>query len=175
MKRVELIAVLLLVSSVGSAAQRCSEVTNVRVANTIAHAFRKKGAVVNPGVIAVVLRSADVSLAKYFPHGPYTRRDLLAMAWLESSFNKYEKGTHGERGVFQIMPDEFGKRKPSFDISLNTDLACRVLASKYRRHHDYKRALIAYNGYVMRNGHLDETYWRLFAKRRQALSKILQG
>jgi soluble lytic murein transglycosylase-like protein len=96
---------------------------------------------------------------------------------VESEFKQYEGGTHGERGIFQIMPCEFADyniRKNYYDIDLNTEMGFRVLNGKYKKHKDYKKAIMAYNGLVkFKSGHYSQKYWRAFEKRRIAIDLVL--
>ena len=127
-------------------------------------------------VIRQTLISIDKLLPKYFPDGPYTRKDLLAIAMVESSFDQYLTGKAGEYGIFQIMPescDWMGVTSNQFDIKVNTELALFVLKKKHDKHKSYKISVIAYNGLVNRKGKLDESYWDKFIKYRRALDDIL--
>lgn len=127
--------------------------------------------------IAEMLKQIDIFLPQYFPNGPYTREDFVAMAWLESSFNQYETGTHGERGVFQIMPDEFDTKirtANKYNIDVNTKMCMKVLQGKYQQFPDYKKAIIAYNGVViMKNGKWSEKYFKSFEKRKFLVDALL--
>lgn len=128
-------------------------------------------------VIVAMLKAIDLNVPKFFPNGPFTRNDFIAMAWLESTFHQYEEGTHGERGIFQIMPDEFAAyriTKNFYNINVNTKMAFRVLSGKYSKWHDYKKAIIAYNGVVhLKNGKWSEKYWKAFYKRKVAVDAAL--
>lgn len=114
--------------------------------------------------IRAVLHEIDRDLPRYFPHGPFTREDFISLAMTESAFNKHCMGTSGERGVFQVMPSYYGNRPDS--IRINTELAFRVLKGKYREHPDRRRAIIAYNGYLVRRGRLLDGYWVRFNRHR---------
>jgi hypothetical protein len=138
----------------------------------------EEGLPVRTKVIVNVLKTVDCKLPKYFPNGPFTREDLVAMAWLESAFNQYEVGTHGERGIFQIMPGEFKEHnvyKNKYDIATNTEICLKVLSEKYRSYPDYKKSIIAYNGLVYSHGKLSQKYWRAFEKRKIALENVLEN
>lgn len=127
-------------------------------------------------VIRETLQAIDTYLPQYFPNGPYTRRDLIAMAMVESGFDQYLVGTHKEFGIFQIMPEackDAGVRRNQFDIKVNTELALTVLSWKYQEHPDYKVAIIAYNGLVKKSGKLSEAYWKKFIKARKAVDDLL--
>lgn len=137
----------------------------------------KEGIAVHMKVVVSMLKEIDKNIVQYYPDGPFTRDDFIALAWLESEFKQYEGGTHGERGIFQIMPDEFKDfdvRKNYYNIDVNTKMAFRVLRSKYRRHQDYKKAIMAYNGLVkFKSGKYSQKYWKAFEKRRIAIDLAL--
>lgn len=122
--------------------------------------------------IKETLESIDKLLPHYFPNGPFTRNDFVSIAMLESNFDKYCVGTHGEKGIFQIMPDEFKesrvyKNKSKYEVFTNTDICMRVLSYKYGQFPDYKLAVIAYNGVVKtKSGKWSEKYWNAFSKRK---------
>ncbi len=127
-------------------------------------------------VVRKTLMAIDTLLPKYFPKGPYTRKDLLAMAMVESSFNQYLVGRHKEYGIFQILPEScawMGITKNQFDVDVNTELALFVLKEKFKKHKNYKMGIIAYNGVVIRKGILNESYWDKFIKYRRALDDII--
>lgn len=130
-------------------------------------------------VIAKTLKAIDVNVAKYYPNGPFTRNDFIALAWLESAFHQYENGTHGEKGLFQIMPDEFAGWRVTqnfYDINVNTRMAFRVLNGKYVEWHDYKKAIQAYNGVIrLKNGKWSEKYWNAFSKRRAIVETLFNS
>ncbi len=129
-----------------------------------------KGTPVNMDVLVSVLKEIDVNVAKYFPNGPFTRTDFIAMGWLESEFRQFEVGTHGERGIFQIMPNHFVNYKITknyYAVDVNTRMAFRVLGHKYEKWHDYKTAIMAYNGLVkFKNGRYSQQYFSTFNKRK---------
>ena len=128
-------------------------------------------------VIKKTLQSIDKLLPKYFPDGPYKRKDILAIAMVESSFYKFLVGGSGEYGIFQIMPESckwIGITKNQFQVQVNTELALAVLKKKFDEHQNYKLAIIAYNGIVKKRGKIDETYWEKFIKYRRALDDILE-
>jgi soluble lytic murein transglycosylase-like protein len=101
------------------------------------------------------------------------------MALLESNFNQFEIGSSGEKGIFQIMPEQFSARKikqSHFDIRVNTELSMSVLRDKFEKHQDYKRAIIAYNGVVVsKGGKWSQKYWNAFSKRREVVSAIAES
>jgi hypothetical protein len=132
---------------------------------------------VNKEVVIQMLKAIDLNMPKFFPNGPFTRNDFIAMAWLESEFRQFEEGTSGEKGIFQIMPDEFeayGVKKYFYGVNTNTKMAFRVLSGKYQRWKDYKKAIIAYNGVVrLKNGKWSEKYWKAFLKRKEKVDSVL--
>ena len=137
----------------------------------------REGVPVRMQVAIKVLREIDKQLPKYYPKGPFTRNDFIALAWVESEFRQYEIGTHREKGLFQIMPNEFHEfdiTKNYYDVDINTDMAFKVLTEKYKHHKDYKLAIMAYNGLVRnRNVKYSEKYWRAFQRRKIAVDLIL--
>lgn len=136
----------------------------------------KEGTPVRMQVVVDMLKNINKNLLVYYPKGPFTRNDFIALAWTESEFRQFETGTHGERGMFQIMPGEFSDfdiHKNYYDVDVNTRMAFRVLDGKYQRQCDYKRAIIAYNGLVYHKGKLSEKYWKAFLKRKIAVDLVL--
>lgn len=125
------------------------------------------------------IEQIDVYLPKYFPNGPFKREDFVAMAWLESGFNQYETGTHGEKGIFQIMPDEFvvnNIKNSKYDVNINTELCMIILKQKYAKYPDYKKAIIAYNGVVRsKHGRWNEKYWKAFERRRLTVETLFNS
>lgn len=138
----------------------------------------REGTPVHINVVVQMLKEIDKNLLKYYPEGPFTRTDFIALAWVESEFKQYEGGTHGERGMFQIMPDEFQDfsiHKNYYNVDVNTEMAFRVLQSKYKKYPDYKTAIMAYNGLVKgKGGHYSQKYWIAFEKRRLAIELVLR-
>lgn len=176
---------LLLVSASSSAGQVRSYVDDsvdverkyTEEANAIKGLLSQKGLKADIRVIVKTLKAIDKNVAKYYPNGPFTRNDFIALAWLESAFHQHEVGTYGEYGLFQIMPSEFEAYKVKgnfFDIDLNTKMAFRVMNGKYVEQHDRKKAIQAYNGIVkLKNGKWSEKYWKAFEKREVAIALLL--
>jgi len=139
----------------------------------------REGTPVSTRTIKETLEAIDKFVPKYFPNGPYTREDFVAMAWLESGFNQFEVGTHGEKGIFQIMPDEYQDNNiklNKYDIATNTELCMTVLQAKFHKFPDYKKAVIAYNGVVRnKNGKWSEKYWKGFEKRRSVVDTLFNS
>jgi hypothetical protein len=134
---------------------------------------------VHISIVISMLKEIDKNLIQFYPNGPFTRTDFIALAWLESEFKQYEGGTHGERGIFQIMPDEFRDfdiHKNYYNVDVNTLMAFRVLQSKYKQYPDYKTAIMAYNGLIKhKSGHYSQKYWNNFEKRKIAVELILSN
>jgi hypothetical protein len=134
---------------------------------------------VHMNVVITMLKEIDKNLIKYYPKGPFTRNDFIALAWVESEFKQFEGGSHGERGIFQIMPNEFQDfniHKNYYDVATNTHMAFRVLDGKYKRYPDYKKAIMAYNGLIrFKSGRYSQKYWKAFEKRKIAVDLVLNN
>lgn len=128
-------------------------------------------------VISEIGTWVDHYLPKYFPEGPFVKKDFLAIAMVESSFDQYLTGKKDEFGVFQILPSSskwMGVTKNQFDLRVNTELSMFILKKKFDEHKDYKTSIIAYNGLVKkRSGKYSEIYWDKFIRYRRALDDIL--
>jgi hypothetical protein len=171
----------------GSAlASRAAETASIRTelayykqATILNDILFKEGIPVHMTIVVTMLKEIDKNLIKYYPEGPFTRNDFIALAWVESEFKQYEDGTHGERGIFQIMPDEFKDfdiHKNYYSIDVNTHMAFRVLNSKYKKFHDYKKAIMAYNGLIkFKSGRYSQKYWKAFEKRRISIDLALSA
>ncbi len=135
------------------------------------------GEKVNVAVVRQTLVEIDKNLPNYFKDGPYTRKDFIALAMAESGFDQYLVGGKKEFGIFQLMPEMtalLGVKKNQFDITVNTNMAFRVLKDKYTARPDYKAAIIAYNGYFYKkDGKLYDAYWKRFVRFRKVLDDIL--
>ena len=127
----------------------------------------------------LMLKEIDKNLLAFYPKGPFTRNDFIALGWLESEFRQYEHGTHGERGIFQVMPCEFkdyNVHKNYYNVDVNTQMAFRVMDVKFQKHKDYKIAIMAYNGLVKtKNGKYSQKYWKSFEKRKVAVELVLNN
>jgi hypothetical protein len=152
------------------------ELQYYKEATLLTDCLYREGTPVSTKVIKETLEAIDAFLPKYFPNGPYTREDFIAMAWLESGFDKYSLGTHSEKGIFQIMPDEFHDNhitQNKYDIKTNTKICMTVLLGKFHSYPDYKKAIIAYNGVVrLKGGRWSEKYWKSFERRREMVEVI---
>jgi hypothetical protein len=130
-------------------------------------------------VVKEMLKAIDQYLPHYFPDGPYTREDFIAIALTETTnLDQYTVGGFGERGLFQIMPNLWALRKIKknhFDVHVNTEMAIWTLNEKYKKHKEYRKAIIAYNGYIVRNGKLIDKYYVRFMKYRRDMGFILLG
>jgi hypothetical protein len=77
------------------------------------------------------------------------------------------------------MPDEFKDfdiHKNYYSIDVNTHMAFRVLNSKYKKFHDYKKAIMAYNGLIkFKSGRYSQKYWKAFEKRRISIDLALSA
>ena len=150
-----------------------------REAALLTDCLYREGTPVSTKTIKETLETIDKLVPKYFPHGPYKREDFIAMAWLESGFNQFETGTHGEKGIFQIMPDEFDSndvKLNKYDICTNAELCMTVLKGKYNKFPDYKKAVIAYNGVVKtKKGKWSEKYWKGFERRRSVIETLFNS
>jgi hypothetical protein len=146
-------------------------------AKRIVKYYRSVGIKVHTEVVEATIKAIDHYLPKYFPNGPFTKHDFIALAMAESDFHQYEVGASGEQGIFQIMKMHISEKVENpFGIRTNTRLAMLVLREKYRKHQDYKKAIIAYNGVVkMRRGGWSERYWRSFQKRREIVKGIFNS
>lgn len=155
-----------------------SEVQYHVEADRLASYLYRSNVAVRTDVIVETLKAVDKYLPKYFPSGPYKRQDFIAMALAESCFNPYLIGKAGEKGVFQIMEEsssDMGVTKNQFDVETNTELAMFVLSQKFQKFPDYKKAIIAYNGYVVKHGKLSEIYWKRFSEFRRVIDDVLGG
>ena len=70
------------------------------MAKRIVKYYKSLGVKVNVEVVESTIKAIDRYLPKYFPIGPFTRQDFLALVMAESSFHQYEVGKSGERGIF---------------------------------------------------------------------------
>lgn len=153
------------------------ELDYYKEASRLSDVLFKEGTPVRLAVVVELLKQIDKKLPVWYPNGPFRRNDIIAMAWLESEFRQFEVGTHGEKGIFQIMPGEFkdyNVHKNYYDVDLNTEIMFRVLDGKFKKHGDYKKSIMAYNGLVhFHNGKYSEKYWKAFEKRRIAVDLVL--
>jgi soluble lytic murein transglycosylase-like protein len=175
MKRLTIAFLLtcIFVSSIGSAELSIIQESNRIRVQKLQNYYKSIGKHVNRNVIEEILSAIDKYRLKYFPNGPFTRQDFIALAMAESDFHQYEVGSSGEVGVFQIMRANISKGIDNpFELNINTRLAMKVLRWKFEEHKDYKKAIIAYNGLVYRKGKLSEKYWKAFQKRKTILAQF---
>ena len=155
------------------------ELSYYQQASVLSDLLFREGVPVNMKVVVTMLREIDKNIIVFYPKGPFTRTDFIALGWLESEYRQYERGTHGERGIFQIMPGEFRDfdiRKNYYNVDINTQMAFRVMDGKFQKHKDYKLAIMAYNGLVKtKNGKYSLKYWKSFEKRKVAVELVLNN
>lgn len=128
-------------------------------------------------VIEHTLRAIDEQLPQYFPNGPFTREDFIAIGMLESDFHQFELGTSGERGIFQIMKHNVKSEKTwarMYNIDVNTSYSMKIMLDKFQERKEFKKTVIAYNGYVInKRGQLITKYWRTYLKHKEIVHEIL--
>lgn len=146
-----------------------SDASNVQRAERIHRLLMREHSKVTVRDITQVLNEVDRNLSQVFPQGPFTKEDFISLAMTESRFNGKCVGSSGERGVFQVMPG-YHHRGDLASVKVNTRLAFLILKAKYREHHDRRKAIIAYNGYVVHNGVLRDVYWIAFLRQKARIS-----
>lgn len=177
MKRLLLLSLIIstLGVSVGSAELDNTD-TNKIVAHKLAAYYKTIDERVDVNVIEATLVAIDRYRLKYFPEQQFSKQDFIALAMVESNFHQYEVGSSGEVGIFQIMKHSIPKSIDNpFEIRTNTRLCMKVLSWKWAEQHDYKKAIIAYNGVVRmkkQGGAWNEKYWRMFQKRKAVLNSL---
>jgi len=128
--------------------------------------------------IKTTIKLLNKIVPEYFKDNEFKVDDFLALAILESHFNKRCVGTRGERGMFQILDwkgaleeinDPLGD---AFDIGTNIRMSCLVLKHKYEERKTYKDSIIAYNGYIIQDGKVVEKYWHNFTSAQKLVNKI---
>lgn len=148
-------------------------------ASKIVDYYYRQNVPVRFSVVKETLEQIDYFLPIYFPDGPFTARDFIAMAMIESEFNQYLVGKAGEKGIFQIMEESskwMDVKKNQFDISVNVELSMFVLREKFKKHQEYRKSIIAYNGVIVgSNGKWVETYWKRFYKARTDVDIMLKN
>jgi hypothetical protein len=130
-------------------------------------------------VIKAILDYSKICIAESFPHGPFTAKDLAALAMIESGFSQYAIGKHGERGIFQILDyrgelRELGlQNRDIFDLDVNAKAVCNELRKKYKKYRNYRDAIIAYNGWYRKpDGRIDSQYWNKFMNARRFVDRV---
>lgn len=162
---------LLLVTLIALPCFGASKAPYHQKADKIACILKREGARPNREAIALTLKAIDINLKKYFPQGPFTSHDFMAIAMLESRFNPKCVGTSGERGIFQIMPTWY-KGKNAIKPHINTELAFKIMRSKYKQFPDKRLATIAYNGLIRRNGVVRDVYYRAVLKQKARIQHV---
>lgn len=128
--------------------------------------------------IKTTIKLLSKIVPEYFKDNEFKVDDFLALAILESHFDKRCVGKHGERGMFQILDwkgaleeinDPLGD---AFDIGTNIRMSCLVLKHKYEERKTYKDSIIAYNGYIIQDGKVVEKYWTNFISAQKLVNKI---
>ena len=148
---------------------------STQIASHIADYYYREKNPVRFETINETLKHIRTTLAVYLSSSPYTEKDLVALAMIESSFNQYAVGSKKEKGLFQITPaasKALGVYQNEFDIAVNTEMAVRTLKEKYDTYKDYKKGLIAYNGVVPTKNGWQLKYWRRFINARQTVELI---
>lgn len=134
-------------------------------ADKIVHILKREGARPNREAIALTLKAIDVNLKRY-PKMTLTRQDWYAIAMQESRFDPKCKGPAGDTGIFQVIGSVS-------EVNRNTSDAFRVMWSKFKEHHhDKRRAIIGYNGYIVRRGHLVDTYWLAVNRQKARIKNV---
>jgi len=161
--------------------QANSAILNSGISERFVNYYWKKGIKLNNRTISKVLRAADVCVSNKFSDGPFSSKDFLALAMIESNFSQYAIGTHGERGIFQIFDYHNELRelnlsnKNIFDIDINVQAACHVLEKKHIIRKDYYETIISYNGYRKIGNRLNDNYWKRFIVARKVVEDLYGG
>ena len=150
---------------------------SIRVAGFYNTAYHTK---MNVGIINKVMESAIKYNKEFFPNGPYTYKDIIAIAIIESEFSQFLVGGSGEKGIFQILSptEEFTELKMKhaniFDIDTNTKVAYHVLKKKFNKHKDYYMGIIAYNGVrKLSDNTVSKVYWKRFEEARNVVDILI--
>jgi soluble lytic murein transglycosylase-like protein len=129
--------------------------------------------------IKTTLKLLDALVPTYFQNHEFKPEDFIALAVIESSFDKYSIGKRGERGMFQILNwkqallDIDDPLANPFDIKINIRMSCQVLKQKYIERKTYKDSIIAYNGYVLDSqGQVIEKYWKSFLQAQKLIKEL---
>lgn len=147
-------------------------------ASNIKQYYVKNKETVDYHIVKRVLDNSEICISENFPDGPFTVRDMAAIAMVESNFSQFAVGQAGERGVFQILnyKDELKElglsNKNIFDIDINAKVACHEIRKKYDRYRDYYKSIIAYNGYRVIAGKPDDSYWKHFVTARELMEEV---
>jgi hypothetical protein len=110
---------------------------------------------------------------------PFTYKDILAIGWLESDFKRDAVGSHGERGIWQILAWKQYlsriHRWDAYDIDTNCCMSVMELKDKYADKGNYKDAIIAYNGWVIKDGEVRTTYYNAFMTRKHKVEALCKS
>jgi hypothetical protein len=106
---------------------------------------------------------------------PFTYVDMLTLAWVESNYDPKCVGTHGEQGVWQILAwkdylKQLKAKNPQ-DIETNCKMATMELGEKYKWKGNFRDSIIAYNGWVVKDGTVMQTYYDNFSKKRKVVEQ----
>lgn len=116
-----------------------------------------------------------IKCSKKYIFEPFSYKDMLAIAFIESNFKANEIGKLDEKGTWQILDWtnelKIVDGKDPFDIETNCKMAISVLKSKHKQRKNYKDSIIGYNGWVVRNGKVSTKYYDNFMKRRKIIEK----
>jgi hypothetical protein len=116
-----------------------------------------------------------IECSQKYVSAPFMYTDLLTLAWIESNYDPKTIGKHGERGVWQILAWQSRLKELSASDAFNIDTNCRMsvleLQEKYSNRKNVKDAIIAYNGWIVRDGAVMQAYYNIFTTRK----KIVEG
>lgn len=126
---------------------------------------------VDPKVVKQVVDLSYRLTPEVFPNGPFTPKDIITIAMIETDFNPYIVGKYGEIGIWQILDPEGN----AFSMEGNCKAALDTLKEKYDLRGNYKMAIIGYNGVSVNNkGKMYLGYWNRFAKARELVERMDQ-
>lgn len=112
-----------------------------------------------------------------FSNGKYNWIDMISIAYIESRFKPKTEGLHGEIGTWQILDWQRSLKrideKDPYNLYNNFRMSCLALNDKFAQFSSFKESIIAYNGYVKRDGKLVETYWNNFIRSRNLIKKAI--
>jgi soluble lytic murein transglycosylase-like protein len=149
------------------------------LAGAISEFYTQRKVTVSYVDIKKTIATLEKVIPKYFDNHEYKVDDFLALAVIESDFNRYCIGKAGERGMFQILDwktalveIETPLANP-FDIEVNIKMACYVLKQKHLQYKNYRDAIIAYNGYIINDkGEVVDKYWQKFIQAQKLIQEL---
>jgi len=154
------------------------QINNTILAGRIVDYYHGENRIVKYRTVLEAIIAIDKYLPQFFKSGKYTKKDMLAIAMIESDFGIHKDGAAGEKGLYQILDWKTysvtidGINDP-YNINCNTYMALRVLKDKTNLHKDKKKSIIAYNGLIYdAEGDLSERYWYKFKKCRDILENF---